>query len=118
MVYYQKCIAYLTRHGLRSNSYIPRRCLEHGLSAPGLEAGKQADLIALDLDHSRAVPVYDPTSALVLCSNGNDVDLVMVGGEILLKNKQVLLLDEKLLLQECRAAANDLYRRAGIEFTD
>jgi len=95
----------------------PEDALNMALSAPCLEAGGKADLIAVALDHPRAVPVYDPTSALVLCSSGPDVELVMVAGEVLMKHKKVLVLDEKQLLKECQEAAKGLYRRAGIEIT-
>lgn len=85
------------------------------LPGHGLQAGAPADLIVVDLDHTRCVPVYDITSALVLNSHGSDVETVIVGGNILMKDKRVLILDEKALLAECRVIAKHLWERAGIE---
>ncbi len=48
-----------------------------------LEAGKQADIIAVDLSTSHQVPTEDPDGALVHTANQENVLMTMVGGEIL-----------------------------------
>ncbi len=48
-----------------------------------LEAGKAADLIAVDLSVPRTHPVYDLASALVYSVKESDVSLTVVGGKIL-----------------------------------
>jgi 5-methylthioadenosine/S-adenosylhomocysteine deaminase len=48
-----------------------------------LEAGKQADIIALDLSHSNQVPTHDPSSAIVNTTTPNNLLMTMVGGDIL-----------------------------------
>jgi len=45
-----------------------------------LEPGKQADLVAVDLDTPHAQPVYDPVSALVYAAGRGDVRHVWVDG--------------------------------------
>lgn len=80
-----------------------------------LERGGPADCIAVNLNHSRAMPVHDVASALTLCTHGADVDTVIVAGELLMHRGRVMVLDEDALLKECRAVARSLRVRAGLE---
>jgi 5-methylthioadenosine/S-adenosylhomocysteine deaminase len=48
-----------------------------------LEAGKAADLIAIDLDYPRTRPIYDVVSALVYAAKASDVSLTVVDGKVL-----------------------------------
>src|SRR4029077_19197641 len=49
-----------------------------------LEAGKQADLIAVAVDGARQTPMFDPMSHLVYVSRGDDVRLTIVAGRVLM----------------------------------
>jgi 5-methylthioadenosine/S-adenosylhomocysteine deaminase len=80
-----------------------------------LEVGKKADITLVDLNASHIMPVHRVPSALVYNANGGDVDTVIVNGRVLMRDKQVLFLDEEALLEECRAANGRLFERAGIE---
>jgi 5-methylthioadenosine/S-adenosylhomocysteine deaminase len=81
-----------------------------GRLAPGLKA----DVVLVDLDSPRMQPVLSVPSALVYNANGGDVDTVIVDGRILMQGKQVVCVDEKALLKECRQAAHRLLQRAGV----
>jgi 5-methylthioadenosine/S-adenosylhomocysteine deaminase len=48
-----------------------------------LEVGKEADLIAIDLNQPRTRPVYDVTSTIVYAAKESDVSLTMVAGKVL-----------------------------------
>jgi len=48
-----------------------------------LTPGKQADMIAVRLDGISATPAHDPYSALVYAAGARDVEMTMIGGEIL-----------------------------------
>lgn len=98
---------------LDAMAIVPGEALGLGLSAAGLRAGDVATLTVVDLNHCRAMPVYDVSSALALCTHGSDVRSVMVNGEFLIRDGQVLFLDEPALLQECRQAAQRLRKLAG-----
>ena len=93
----------------------PSQALRLGIGNRVLTPGNAADLIIVDLNHPRAVPVQDVDSAVVLCSHGTDVDTVMVNGKVLMQNKKVLVLDEEALLSECRSAIKGLRTRAGLD---
>ncbi|QQS45865.1 MAG: amidohydrolase family protein [Acidobacteriota bacterium] len=59
-----------------------------------LEAGKQADLIAVRLDRAHNSPACDPATAIIFSSSGRDVVLTMVAGKILYDGQNVLTIDE------------------------
>jgi 5-methylthioadenosine/S-adenosylhomocysteine deaminase len=80
-----------------------------------LEVGKKADITLVDLNAPHIMPVHRVPSALVYNAHGGDVDTVIVDGRVLMRNKQVLFLDEGALLAECRAANRRLFERGGIQ---
>lgn len=92
----------------------PADALRMATGSQALAPGAPADVILVDLDHSRAMPLHDVDSALVLCSHGGDVDTVIVGGRLLMQDKRVLVVDEAALLDECRAFVRSLRARAGV----
>ncbi|MGD8516502.1 MAG: amidohydrolase [Anaerolineae bacterium] len=77
--------------------------------------GARADLTVVDLNNARSMPVHRPESALVYNASGPDVHTVLVDGRILLDAGRVTVLDEAALLEDCRIAARNLLRRAGVE---
>ncbi len=79
-----------------------------------LEVGKKADVVLLDLDTPFAMPVHRMPSALVYNLSGGNVDTVIVNGQILMRGKRVLCVNEKELLTEARAACARLFKRAGV----
>jgi 5-methylthioadenosine/S-adenosylhomocysteine deaminase len=79
-----------------------------------LEAGKKADVILVDLDTAFAMPVHNAISALVYNLSCGAVDTVLVDGQILMRDKKILIVDEKAVLKESRAACQKLFVRAGM----
>ena len=79
-----------------------------------LEVGKRADIVLVDLNTPGAMPVHRAPSALVYNANAGEVDTVMVDGRILMRNREILCVDEKALLAEARAACSRLFERAGV----
>lgn len=65
-----------------------------------LEAGKQADLIAVNLAGAHHTPHYDPAAALLFSCSARDVLLTMVAGQVLYDGQQVLTLDEPATLRQ------------------
>jgi 5-methylthioadenosine/S-adenosylhomocysteine deaminase len=58
-----------------------------------LEPGKQADLIIVETRAPHLTPIYQPASAIVYAAKGSDVRTVMVGGRLLVKDRQVCAVD-------------------------
>jgi 5-methylthioadenosine/S-adenosylhomocysteine deaminase len=79
-----------------------------------LEAGKKADVVLVDLNTPFAMPVHRVASALVYNINAREVDTVIVNGEILMRHKEILFIDEAALLGEAREACAKLFKRAGV----
>jgi len=79
------------------------RALDQEKSIGSLEKGKQADITAIDLDAIETQPVYDPVSHIVYAASRSQVSDVWVAGKQLLRNRELLTIDEPLLKQKTQA---------------
>ena len=70
-----------------------------------LETGKLADLIVVDMDRPRQVPLFDPVAQVVYVSRGDDVRTTIVNGRVLMRDRRVLTLDAERVLADARQAA-------------
>lgn len=83
--------------------------LEGGAGALGedgclgrLEAGYKADMISINMDQPHLCPTGNQIHTLLECVNAGDVADMVVGGRVLMKDRQVLSLDEERILYESR----------------
>lgn len=65
-----------------------------------LEPGKKADMVLVETDSVNMFPCYDPYSALVYSANASNVELVMVGGKVLVRGKRLVHTDLKQIRKE------------------
>jgi len=72
-----------------------------------IRAGSPADLILVDCRRPHLQPFYGP-DILVYGAGGSDVDTVLVGGRIVVRNKQLLTIDLKETMDRVRALALDI----------
>lgn len=79
-----------------------------------IEIGKKADLILLNIDQPHIQPTHNLVNTLVESVNSNDVEDMIVNGEILMKNKEVLTLDEEKIIYESKRASESLAVRANL----
>jgi 5-methylthioadenosine/S-adenosylhomocysteine deaminase len=79
-----------------------------------IEPGKRADIITVDLLNPRLTPNFNLIHSLVLSAQGNDVDNVVVDGELLMENHRVLTIDERQVLLEAQAEADATIERASL----
>lgn len=79
-----------------------------------LEIGKQADVILLNLDTLHSSPYSDPISAVVYSAQSSDVKSVIINGELVMKDRELLTLDEESVLREANHERKALMERAGI----
>jgi 5-methylthioadenosine/S-adenosylhomocysteine deaminase len=78
------------------------RALGLGRAIGSLEPGRRADLISVSMASARQTPLYDPISHLVYVTRGDDVRTTIVNGRVLMRQRQVLTLDETAVLAEAR----------------
>lgn len=64
-----------------------------------IEKNKKADLVAIDLNSIENQPIYNPLTTLVYSSSRSDVSYVWIDGEIKLKDKKLVKIDEKRIIQ-------------------
>lgn len=71
-----------------------------------LTRGQRADLIQISLEAAHLVPLYDVTSHLVYAVDAQDVQSVIVDGQILMLDRKVLTLNENEIIRQARAIAS------------
>ncbi len=81
-----------------------------------LETGKRADVVVVNLAALHSAPgANDPVSALVYSAQTSDVEHVIIDGRLLMKDRELLTLDEGSVLQEANRERVELMRRVGID---
>jgi 5-methylthioadenosine/S-adenosylhomocysteine deaminase len=89
-------------------------------SIGSLEAGKQADLILVDLNQPNLQPVLDDpirtlVPNLVYAANGSEVDSVMVAGRFLMRNRQMQTMDAAAVMATAQREARLLAREVAAD---
>lgn len=104
--------AFLAKHSTHNTEVLPAfEAIQlgtlHGARALGLdhefgslEVGKAADFIAIDMNQIETLPVYHPISQVVYSTARHQVSDVWVAGKQLMKNRQLLTLDEAALKEK------------------
>ncbi|TCO50508.1 amidohydrolase family protein [Kribbella antiqua] len=69
-----------------------------------IEVGRRADIALVDLSGPHCQPLHDPRAALVYSARASDVVTVLVDGEIVVRDRQLITMD----LDEVLADAKDL----------
>jgi 5-methylthioadenosine/S-adenosylhomocysteine deaminase len=67
-----------------------------------LETGKKADIILISVDEPNAVPMFDIYAQLAYALKGSDVETVVIGGRVVMRDKKLLTLDEPEILAKAR----------------
>lgn len=79
-----------------------------------LEAGKRADLILINLEQPHLVPLYDIYSHLAYAVNKADVSTVIVEGQVIMRDRQLLTMDEQEILAKASEMAAEIGPRFGV----
>ncbi|OPY88198.1 MAG: 5-methylthioadenosine/S-adenosylhomocysteine deaminase [Smithella sp. PtaU1.Bin162] len=73
-----------------------------------IEVGKEADIIIMDMSSPHLTPLYNCYSHLVYAASGTDVKTSIIGGKIIMKNRQLLTLDVDSAMENVRKIAADI----------
>ena len=79
-----------------------------------LEAGKRADLIVVKLDQLHSSPQRDIVSALVYSAVSADVRTTIIDGQLLMRDGELLTLNEDSVIEDANREARALAERARI----
>ena len=100
------------RVALRKSTIEPAIHLGLGDKIGSLETGKQADIIMIDMKNANLVPVFqDLIATIVYNANRHDVEFVMIAGEILVRERELLIADEAEILRDGQRTAMELYNQ-------
>jgi 5-methylthioadenosine/S-adenosylhomocysteine deaminase len=78
------------------------RALHMDKEIGSLEKGKKADVILISLDKPNAVPMYDIYAQLAYALKASDVETVIIGGRVVMRNHKLLTVDEKQAIGKAR----------------
>jgi len=80
-----------------------------------LEAGKKADLVLISLNEPNAVPMYDVYAQIAYSLKGSDVDTVLIGGCVVMRDRKLLTVDEPAVLEKAREYGMAVKKSLGME---
>ena len=68
-----------------------------------LEPGKRADIVLVDTRRPGLTPLYRVYSHLVYAARGSDVTTVIVNGRVVVRDREILTVDEEEVMERARA---------------
>ena len=80
-----------------------------------LDKGKKADIILIDLDEPNAVPMYDVYAQIAYALKASDVETVMIGGRIVMRDHKLLTVDEAAAIAKAREYKKSVAASLGME---
>lgn len=84
------------------------RALMQDQDIGSLEEGKLADLILVDLTAPHITPTHNLLNTLTEAVGTGDISDVVINGKLVMRNREILTLDEERLLQEAEGPLNRL----------
>lgn len=77
-----------------------------------LEAGKRADVAVIRMGGLHATPAAELVSSLVYSTQASDVDTVVIDGQLVMRDRKLLTIDEAQTVKKANAEAKELVKRA------
>jgi 5-methylthioadenosine/S-adenosylhomocysteine deaminase len=90
------------------------RCLGKESEVGSLERGKKADVVLIDPHTLNFMPLNDFSAQLVFCGQPRNVDTVIVGGQVLKRNGELVGVDAEALMAKCQAATRFVTQKADL----
>jgi 5-methylthioadenosine/S-adenosylhomocysteine deaminase len=76
-----------------------------------LEVGKKADIILINANRPNTTPLYNVFSVLVYAVNANDVSDVMINGKFVLRNSNMITVNEDEVMNKVRVEARVIAKK-------
>jgi len=80
-----------------------------------LEAGKKADIVLISLDEPNAVPMYDIYAQLAYALKGSDVETVVIGGRVVMRDRKLLTVNEEQAMVKAREYKKSIAASLGMQ---
>jgi 5-methylthioadenosine/S-adenosylhomocysteine deaminase len=80
-----------------------------------LEKGKLADIILFNYKLPNMMPIVDLVSQIVYCGKAENIDTVIVNGDIVLKERKLLTMDENHIMEKTQSLADHLMERSDLK---
>src|SRR5438270_948839 len=80
-----------------------------------IEAGKKADLILIGLDEPNAVPMYEIYAQIAYALKASDVQTVMIGGKIVMRDHKLLTVNEQEAIAKAREYKKTIAASLGMQ---
>jgi len=80
-----------------------------------IEAGKKADIILISLNEANALPMYDIYAQIAYSLKGSDVETVIIGGKVVMRDHRLLTVDEPKVLEKAREYGKSVKASLGME---
>lgn len=71
-------------------------------SIGSLKKGKQADIVAINLDQLETAPLYEPVSQIIYSANRQQISDVWIAGKQLLKNRELTTMEYSKLMEKAK----------------
>src|SRR5450755_1153638 len=80
-----------------------------------LEVGKKADLILISLDEPNAVPMYDIYAQIAYALKGSDVETVVIGGRVVMRDRKLVTVNEEEAMAKAREYKKTVAQSLGMQ---
>ena len=80
-----------------------------------LEKGKKADLILISLDEPNAVPMYDVYAQIAYALKASDVETVIIGGRVVMRDRKLLTVNEQEAIAKAREYKKKIAASLGMQ---
>jgi 5-methylthioadenosine/S-adenosylhomocysteine deaminase len=80
-----------------------------------IETGKRADLTIVKLSNLETIPIFSVPDQLVYATDGHNVETVIIDGKVVLKNHQLIQVNEENLILDAQPKAKQIAEKSGID---
>lgn len=80
-----------------------------------LRPGMKADIILINLNQPHLTPIYHEYSHVVYAATGADVETVLINGNVVMRNRKLLTIDEEEVMTRVREIARRIKKSLNIE---